>query len=345
MASQKSVWRALDRAYKAAGADPWQLDPVTAKYVLFSDHHKGKRDGADDFVRSEKAYHAALGYYQATGYTLFVLGDVEELWECRAKDVIPVYRQTLELEATFHQKQRYVRFFGNHDDQWEKQSSFEKHLGSLFPGLKIREGLRLQIARGGDTVELFLVHGHQGTTGSDKLRWLAKPVVRYIWRPFQRLTGARLNTPATSFTLRGEHNRAMYEWAQGKHGLVLIAGHTHKPVFLGRSEAARVRAEIAQLEAESPQNRQQIAEAHAELAWLETIERTEGVAGAKLCYFNTGCCSFDDGDVTGIEIADGEICLVRWPDDDGKPKKKVLRRASLSEVLGQFAPRPNSGLL
>jgi hypothetical protein len=37
------------------------------------------------------------------------------------------------------------------------------------------------------------------------------------------------------------------------------------------------------------------------------------------CYFNTGCCSFSDGDVTGIEIAEGYIRLVKWLNDAGRP--------------------------
>lgn len=339
MASQKSVWKGLDRAFTAAGADPQPLDLQAARYVIFSDHHKGKRDGADDFVKCEAGYHAALGYYLAGGYTLIVLGDVEELWECRAKHVIPAYRHTLELEAEFHQQRRYVRFFGNHDDQWEKQASFDKHLGHMFPGLKIREGLRFPVERGNRTVELFLVHGHQGTSGSDKLRWIAKPVVRYIWRPIQRLTGARLNTPATSFTLRGEHNQAMYAWARAKRGVALIAGHTHKPVFLAESETARLEAELMRFEAARPRDAEAIAQARADLEWMRAIERTDVVeqdGEVKPCYFNTGCCSFDDGDCTGLEIADGEIRLVRWPDDDGRPRKKVLRSATLAATLDRL---------
>jgi len=49
----------------------------------------------------------------------------------------------------------------------------------------------------------------------------------------------------------------------------------------------------------------------------------------KPCYFNTGCCSYSDGDVTGIEIVNGEIRLVRWPDDQGNPKAKILDSANL----------------
>jgi len=54
------------------------------------------------------------------------------------------------------------------------------------------------------------------------------------------------------------------------------------------------------------------------------------------CYFNTGCCAFEDGDVTGIEIADGDIRLVRWPDDDDSPRQKVLQSESLTRVFRQL---------
>jgi hypothetical protein len=50
------------------------------------------------------------------------------------------------------------------------------------------------------------------------------------------------------------------------------------------------------------------------------------------CYFNTGCCSFADGDITGIEIFAGEIRLVRQPDDDGEGYK-VLQSGRLEEIF------------
>jgi len=305
MARQNNVWRALDRARRNAPTMP--IDVGSARFVIFSDQHKGMRDGADDFQRAERAYNAALEYYFAAGYTLLALGDVEELWECRAPDVIAAYGRTLELEAAFHHEGRYVRFFGNHDDQWESAASVTRHLGPIFPNLEVQEGLRLVLAGPGvASAEIFLVHGHQGSS-TDRIRWIGKPVVRYIWRPIQRLTGWRLNSPATSFKLRGETNRAMYEWAKQRGDVVLIAGHTHKPVFL----PALRRAELEQ-----------------ELAGLEPL-----AAAGPPCYFNSGCCCFDDGDCTGIEIADGEIKLVRWPGDDGRPQKKVIRSAPLADVL------------
>ena len=53
----------------------------------------------------------------------------------------------------------------------------------------------------------------------------------------------------------------------------------------------------------------------------------------KPSYFNTGCYAFLDGDVTRLEISDGEIRLVRWPDDEHLPKPKVLAKAKLKDVF------------
>src|SRR5207244_12139402 len=95
-----------------------QLDLDSARLIVFSDLHKGSRDGADDFRRSERAYQAALGYYLEQGHTLMTLGDVEELWKYKPAEVLHAYRQSLQLEAEFHHRERYMRFWGNHDDLW-----------------------------------------------------------------------------------------------------------------------------------------------------------------------------------------------------------------------------------
>jgi len=73
------------------------LDIRSAKFIIFSDHHKGNRDGADDFRVCERAYNAALAYYHRLGYTLVVLGDAEELWEEKPKTVLDAYPHTLAL--------------------------------------------------------------------------------------------------------------------------------------------------------------------------------------------------------------------------------------------------------
>jgi hypothetical protein len=46
--------------------------------------------------------------------------------------------------------------------------------------------------------------------------------------------------------------------------------------------------------------------------------------------------AFADGDITGIEIADGQIRLVRWSAlvDDGV-SRRVVRQASLEELFAE----------
>jgi hypothetical protein len=339
---QRDIAKGLERAFGKAEERP--LDLATERLVIFSDHHKGARDGADDFLRSERAYAAALGYYLEAGYRLITLGDVEELWECSPAEVVKAYRQTLELEAEFHRQGRYLRFWGNHDDQWRDPRQVRKHLGELFPGLEVGEALRLRLqSEGREAGLIFLVHGHQGTLESERFAWFSRLVVRYFWRPLQRRLGMSSNTPAKDFDLRQRHDRAMFSWSRSNEANpVLIAGHTHHPVFWTsrppppkRSPEELERA-LAELRSSPSPDPDAIRELRAELEYARAEERRGEPPPIPIdppCYFNTGCCCFGDGDVTGIEIADGEIRLVRWPNDEGEPRQKVLAGEELAKVL------------
>jgi hypothetical protein len=62
------------------------------------------------------------------------------------------------------------------------------------------------------------------------------------------------------------------------------------------------------------------------------VERQQPIELPTPCYFNTGCCSFGDGDITGIELSDGRIKLIRWacdPDAEGEE----LADMKLTEVF------------
>lgn len=332
MSYEDEIARGLDRA--VASASRGILDLEAAKCAILSDQHKGKRDKADDFLRCEPAYHAALGYYLEAGYELWTLGDVEELWECRPAEVMRSYGRTLELEAEFHRLNRYRRFYGNHDDEWMREPAVRRWLVPWFGSIEVIECLVLDVRKGDDELgTLVLAHGHQGSRVSDRNRKLSRWVVRNLWRPVQRLTGWKLTTPATSFVLRERHDRAMHAWAERHSRVVLIAGHTHRPVFIPDPGSAELEKRLAELKLKGLW--EEAAAARAELEWLKVLEKDGAVESVKPCYFNTGCCCFSDGDCTGIEIADGEIRLVRWPDDQGRPGRKVLRRARLEDVLAR----------
>jgi hypothetical protein len=342
---QRDIATGLSDAFDDERTEEVELELDAARVIVFSDHHKGARDGADDFWRCERAYHAALGHYLEAGHDLYVLGDVEELWECGPQEVIDAYPETLALEAEFHKQGRYRRFWGNHDDQWAREGEVESHLRPIYPGLTVGEALRIRVSGGGEPLGLiFLAHGHQGTKDSERYAWISRLVVRYIWRPLQRRLNFPSTTPSNDFELRQRHDAAMFAWARAHPAKpVLIAGHTHRPVF-GTSKpppvTKRERADVVrELEAarSSPEpDAERVAALRAELEFVDAAVRRGGPPPLPIdppCYFNTGCCSFGDGDVTGLEIVDGRIRLVRWPNDDDEPAPKVLVSEDLRAVL------------
>ena len=69
------------------------MDKKDLKWIVFSDHHRGRRDRADDFLRCEPAYINALKHYLNEGYTLVLLGDVEEFWENPFWTVMNKYKE------------------------------------------------------------------------------------------------------------------------------------------------------------------------------------------------------------------------------------------------------------
>jgi predicted phosphodiesterase len=337
------IVRDLDRAYGEAETLDVEID--SSRLIVFSDHHRGARDAADDFRRCERAYCAALGHYLDAGYTLLALGDVEELWECTPTEALGSYPDALGLEAEFHAVGRLHRFFGNHDDHWRDARQVAKYLHPKFPALEVREALRLRLLRDGEQAgEIFCAHGHQGTLGGELVSSLSRLVLRYIWRPLQRRIDFGSVTPASDYELRREHDAAMFAWArQHPARPILITGHTHRPVFAtSRPPVPRRRSEgqVAEdlEEARRLQQASAIPELRAELELIRAEARTGDPPPLPIsppCYFNSGACSFADGDVTGLEIADGKIRLVRWLDDDTDPRPKLLVEDDLDAILAQ----------
>ncbi len=344
----KALDQALERAREQEAREGvYKFDLSRDRFIIFSDHHKGGRNGADDFLVCERAYNAALAYYYRQGHTLVVLGDVEELWEERRQTVLKQYPHTFQLEGRFHQEGRYLRFFGNHDDDWSHEDLVRRYLVPALGGkpLKVREHLLVRVVDGDTELgSLFLVHGHQGTVASDRIAPISKFFVRYFWRPLQRVVKYSLNTPAKDWQLRQAHDSAMYFWSEQQDKIVLIAGHTHRPVFKSKSHERQIRESLEKAEqalAQSPADqklREQTALLAAELEWILAQNRQEPgqqppIELKKPSYFNTGCCAFLDGDITGLEIAEGEIRLIRWPNDEKEPQPKILVSTSLKAVF------------
>lgn len=322
------------------------LDATNGKIIIFSDQHKGRRNGADDFIQAEPNYLAALDYYYQQEYFFINLGDSEELWENNLWQVKKKNKATFEAEKKFLVKERYVKVFGNHDLFWDNDPFAGWQLRSIFKQkVKVYEGVILQCVAnnaspagsntsGGDeaVLNIFLTHGHQGDAQSDG-NWFSKFFVAKIWAPLQALLRINPNTPAYDAEKKTLHNSIMYEWSAAQQHLLLITGHTHQPVFASLTHLEKLYKSFQQ--AEKSKNADDLKKL------LDEIKKREKEFAAvsmnymdmRPTYFNTGCCCFSDGDITGIEIANGEIRLIKWTLEEGISSRIILE----SSPLGIFS--------
>jgi predicted phosphodiesterase len=306
--------------------------PEKASYVIFSDQHKGAKDAADDFMGAENNYMAALDWYYSNGYTLINLGDCEELWENTPGAVVERNRLSLLEEAKFLQQERYYRIFGNHDLEWNYIVPRMQFLKPIFgTKLKVYEGLILQIPYDQKTYSFLLTHGHQGDQRSDGNAF-SKWFVAAIWTPIQRFLDIRMNTVSDSFDLVDQHNIVMYEWTLQYKNTFLISGHTHKPVFASLDHIDRLMKQLERAEEAGDtdlvtQLKSDLAKRQAEYAGKKFVKTM-----AQPTYFNTGCCCFEDGDITGIELSEGFIRLIKW--EEGQ--RKVLEESPLYYLFEQL---------
>jgi predicted phosphodiesterase len=312
------------------------FDADKDKFIIFSDQHKGGKDAADDFMPAEKNYLGALQHYYNEAYTFISLGDSEELWENTPKVAIEKNRISLLEEAKFLQSDRYYRVFGNHDLEWKYPIQQSLFLKPIFGDkLKIYEGICLKTKYNGKQYSILLAHGHQGDKKSDG-NPLSTWVVAALWTPVQRYLEVTINTPATSYELTDQHNIMMYEWSKEQLNLIFISGHTHKPVFASLDHMERLSLQLEHAKANNNTSLVERTEKEIQLRMKDYAGKVQHRTMVKPSYFNAGCCCFGDGDVTGIEISDGFIRLVKWQSEGEKSKRIVLEESELGYILEEL---------
>jgi hypothetical protein len=305
----------------------------TGKIVIFSDQHKGARDPADDFRLSQKNYITALDYYFNNGFHFVNLGDCEELWENKPDIVLEKNQADLQAEARFLNSHRYYRVFGNHDLQWKYEFPRNRFLKPLFGDrLKIYEGILFTTRYNNRNISILCSHGHQGDQKSDGNAF-STWFVAAIWTPLQRFLDININSTSDSFELVDKHNIIMYEWSATQPNLLFVSGHTHKPVFASLDHIERITRQMEKAKAANDMAALQILEEELEQRKKEYAGKQFHKTMVTPSYFNTGCCCFSDGDITGIEIEGDAIRLVKWKEESGQCHRIVLEQGPLSYIF------------
>jgi predicted phosphodiesterase len=317
------------------------VDAVTGRIIILSDQHRGARDGSDDFGICEASYLAALDYYEKAQFYFINLGDCEELWENTMFSIAKCNKAVYAAEELFIRRNAYCKIFGNHDLFWDNDplASYwlKKIYGKvirIFTGALIRMHLNTT-----DYLDIFCTHGHQGDKQSDG-NVFSKWFVSYVWGPLQNFLGININSPSTNDNLKTLHNMYMYDWSAAQEKILLITGHTHQPVFNSlthlerlyqRLEKARKLGdmiEVEKIDDEIPRRKR------------EYNFVNQSLDNMKPTYFNSGCCCFDDGTITGVEISEGYIRLIKWSLVNGKPERKVAEEEMLVTLSGKLNAAP-----
>lgn len=309
------------------------FDSDTTRYIIFSDQHKGIKNGSDDFRMAEKNYINALDHYYKENYHLISLGDAEELWENSIWSVPGKNKENIEKEKSFLNAGRFYKVFGNHDIYWNNDplASFQlkRMYGSSFP---VYEGLVLRLDVNGRPFDIFLTHGHQGDGQSDGNKFSAW-FVSSIWAPLQSFLEINPNTPAANDEMKTLHNRFMYEWSAAQKDIMLITGHTHQPVFASLTHLESLYKQLITAQLKADKIKQKELENEILFRKKEYHHISDEFLTMKPSYFNTGCCCFSDGDITGIELADGKIRLIKWTTDQSMSSRIILEEADLYELM------------
>jgi UDP-2,3-diacylglucosamine pyrophosphatase LpxH len=333
------IFKALDALYKSIRDEPGKKGPVVpfeceqGKFIIFSDQHKGARDGADDFNLAEPNYLAALDHYAKNDFFFISMGDSEELWENSLTKVKKLHQATFEAEKAFVEKERFIKIFGNHDLYWDNDPFAWWQLKQIYgQKIKIYEGAVLTVHIDNKPLHIFCTHGHQGDATSDG-NWFSKFFVANIWAPLQAYLRINPNTPAYNAETKSLHNSIMYEWSSVQKDTLLITGHTHQPVFGSLTHIERLYKQFQY--AQHQKNTEEIVRLQQEIRKIEKNFSSVAVDYMIMqpYYFNSGCCCYTDGDITGIEIDEGCIRLIKWTLKDESPRREVLEEISLKKLF------------
>ncbi len=247
----------------------------SSKMVFMSDIHRGDGSGADNFRKNKNIMITALRYYDRNRFTLFELGDGDELWANEDFDRIAKANVgVFSILTSFYEDNRYFPLYGNHDmvkrnEKWvdknldHYQLEYNDRVLPLFPRISVNEAFVLTHSDTND--QIFLLHGHQVDIANDDLWRISRFLIRYLWRPLEILGMQNPTSPVNNATRKQHIEQTLVDFTLNEK-VMIIAGHTHRTVF------------------------------------------------PKVCetmYFNDGCCVYPHF-ITTIELENGLISLVKW---------------------------------
>jgi len=338
-----AICKRLTELYNSTDQNVKELPINTdTKYALFSDLHLGDGGKSDIFVHNEETMESALKYYKKNGYSIILLGDIEELWQFNFIEIYDRYNKRIYKLLRSFQANKVHRIFGNHDNDWKRPPT-----DPILYNENIQHGAPEAIILGDD---IFLVHGHQGDKTCDRKIWESRYWSRKLISlvPAGKVLIGYAKHSATKSQIPKNREKLYYNWAKDNQ-VILICGHTHNAIFASRlyywwlkeqikkkiSEKKRCSKDKTKLRELSKEIREHKRNLHIEERMGRDPNALATTGKPLPCYFNTGCGHFRDG-ITNIEIEGDKIRLIKWKRNKYLPleerRKELWDEKSLSEL-------------
>ncbi|OYX27806.1 MAG: serine/threonine protein phosphatase [Flavobacteriales bacterium 32-35-8] len=271
----------LDNAYKNAKIIDFD---DTSKFILFSDCHRGDNSFADDFANNRNIYFHALKYYYTEGFQYCEIGDGDELWEnLFFKSIFEAHKNVYMLMKDFHQQNRLHMIWGNHDMVYRNPDFLKKYLSTYFD------------PKTGEDVPLFTnIKYHEGI------------ILKHT------------ETNQQLFLTHGHQadwwNYLFWKWSR------FMVRVLWKPLnVMGIADPTSPAKNYKELIRVERRTKRWIIGNNNLLTITGHTHRPRFPEPGDIAFFNDGSCVHPRS-ITGIEIENGEIALIKWEidtNDDG----------------------------
>ncbi|MGJ8743929.1 metallophosphoesterase family protein [Polaribacter sp.] len=263
----------ISRAFKNAKIICFNAD---SKFVLFSDSHRGDNGFADDFAHNRNMFKHALEYYYNNNFTYIELGDGDELWENR--NFSKIFRANKHIYMwlkKFHEQDRLHFIWGNHDMKYKYSKTIRKNLHYYYDSVS-------------DTKKELLI----GASFSEAIILEDE------------------NTNNKIFLLHG-HQADWFNYVFWRFSSFLVKVLWKPLQILGFSDPTspaqnfkeRIKVEYKLEKWIQENNNQMMITGHT--------HRPRFPEKNEIPFFNDGSCVHPRS-ITGIEIENNKICLIKW---------------------------------
>ncbi|MCK8060028.1 MULTISPECIES: serine/threonine protein phosphatase [unclassified Fusibacter] len=285
-----NTMKRLLHAYEAAIRIPFDDN---SRFIFFSDVHRGDNSISDEFAHNQNIYLHALNHYFNEGFTYIEVGDGDELWEhSNFKHIRTAHSATYMKLKEFYDDERFIMLYGNHNMSLKFKHYVSTNLHQFFDEYNDYYAELFP----GLVVHEAVVLQHKAT---DKEVFVVHGhqgdfINDQVWRMTKTI------------------NRHFWHYLH-------IVGFRN-PASPAKNLHKRHKIE---------KNYSKWIEKYQKMLIVGHTHRPKFATNPKTPYFNTGSCIFPRN-ITGIEIANGNITLIDWrirANEDGNLfiRRKMIR--------------------